>query len=248
MILTSKNKEDFFMNLDSIGLKEKIEHDKSVIIKINLARPATAGHPRTDIKLLSDIIEYIYLNNGTCAIAEAANGYLKQNLESAGLKEVIEKYKVYVIDLDFEEVDEVFVNGEEHFIPRCLKNYGVRIGIPVTSKRPQMVFSNNVKLFVGAVPRMMYQINNTFVDWRPRIHIDLHNSVANLFNAIQDYSPFDFYINGGKAMEENRGEFMFEETLIGDNAVELDIFILNSIFPTVEVPEYLEILKKNRDK
>jgi hypothetical protein len=60
MILTSENESDFFSCLDKIGLKEKIDSDKSVLIKINLARTAQKGHPRTDMKLLSNLIKYVY--------------------------------------------------------------------------------------------------------------------------------------------------------------------------------------------
>lgn len=242
MILTSKNESDFLSCLDKIELKEKINSGKKVLIKINLARPAQMGHPRTDVKLLSDIIRYVYLNGGTCAIAESANGYLRKNLEHEGLEEIIYKYKVEIIDLDFEDVEKLIINEEEHYLPKCLKSYEVRIGIPATSKRSQMLFSNNVKLFVGAVPRRMYQIDNKIVDWRPRVHIDLHKSVANIFSAIQEYSPFNFFINGGTAMDENTGEFKYSEILVGNDAVELDLHVLKNYYSYLEVPEYLKRL------
>jgi hypothetical protein len=243
MILKVKKQINFFSCLDDIGLKKSIIDNKSVLIKVNLARPAEKNHPRTDIKLLSDLIQYIYSNNGTCAIAESANGYLRQNLETAGLSEIIDKYNLSIIDLDLEEVESIIINGEEHYLPQCLNNYGVRIAVPATSKRPQMIFSNNVKLFVGAVPRRMYQIDNKIVNWRPRIHIDLHKSVANIFCAIQGYSPFSFFINGGLAMDENKGEFMYEDTLIGNDGIELDLYILKKYFSYLEIPEYLKRLK-----
>ncbi|MDR3598451.1 DUF362 domain-containing protein [Clostridium sp.] len=244
MILISKTESDYFSCLDKIGLKEKVNIDKNVLIKINLAHPAQKGHPRTDIKLLSNVIQYVYLNGGTCAIAESANGYLKKNLEHEGLGDIISKYQVEIIDLDFEEIEQLSINGEKHYIPKCLRNYGVRIAIPATSKRPQMIFSNNVKLFVGAVPRCMYQIDNKVVDWRPRIHIELHKSVANIFSAIQNYSPFSFFINGGLAMDENEGEFMYEETLIGNDGIELDLHVLEKYYGYLETPEYLKRLQK----
>ncbi len=103
-------------------------------------------------------------------------------MEQAGLASIINKYHVKVIDLDFEETEEIIFNGEEHYIPKCFKVYGIRIGLPATSKREGMVFSNNVKLFVGAVPRRMYQIDNKVVDWRPRVHLDLR---ANIFGSIR---------------------------------------------------------------
>jgi hypothetical protein len=106
-----------------------------------------------------------------------------------------------------------------------------------------MIFSNNVKLFVGAVPRRMYQIDNKIVDWRPRIHRDLHKSVANIFCAIQEYSPFSFFINGGIAMDENNGEFKFNEILVGNNGVELDLHVLKNYYSYLETPEYLKRLQ-----
>lgn len=242
MILSSKNQNEFYLSLDKIGFKERVCNDKSILIKVNLTRPAKPGHPRTDAKLLSEVIQYIYSYGGTCTIAESANGYLRKNLEHAGLSDIISNYNVDVIDLDFEEVEQININGEEHYLPKCLKNYGVRIAIPATSKRPEMVFSNNVKLFVGAVPRNMYQIDNRIVDWRPRVHIDLHKSVANIFCSIQSYSPFCFFINGGLAMAENTGEFRFNEILVGNDGVELDLYVLKNYFSNFEIPDYLKRL------
>lgn len=242
MILSGKNQEEFYQSLDKIGFRDKIISDKSVLIKVNLARPAEPEHPRTDAKLLSEVIEYIYSHGGTCAIAEGANGYLRKNLELAGLSNIISRFHVDVVDLDFEEAEPVTVTGEEHYIPKCLKDYGIRIAVPAAAKRPNMIFSNNVKLFVGAVPRSLYQVDNTFVDWRPRIHIDLHKSVANLFTSIQSYSPFSLFINGGLAMNEGSGEFYFKETLVGDDAVELDLYVLRNYFSNHDIPDYIRRL------
>jgi hypothetical protein len=96
-----------------------------------------------------------------------------------------------------------------------------------------------VKLLVGAVPRRMYQIDNKTVDWRPRVHIDLHKSVANIFRSIQWYSPFTFFINGGLAMSESNGEFCFKEILISNDGIELDLYVLKNYFSGFEIPDYL---------
>ncbi len=242
MILSSKNHDEFYTSLDKMGFREKINRDKSVLIKVNFARPAEPEHPRTDVKILSEVIQYIYSYGGTCAIAESANGYLRKNLEFAGLSNIISYYKVDVIDLDFEEAELITITGEEHYLPKCLKDYGIRIAIPATSKRPNMVFSNNVKLFVGAVPRRMYQVDNKIVDWRPRVHIDLHKSVANIFYSIQSYSPFCLFINGGLAMAENKGEFSFNEILVGNDGVELDLYVLKNFFSNLDTPDYIRRL------
>lgn len=59
------------------------------------------------------------------------------------------------------------------------------------SKHPGMTFSNNVKLFVGAVPRCRY-LNGEGGSPRPRVHADLHRSVANIYRSIMAYAPFHF--------------------------------------------------------
>jgi hypothetical protein len=56
------------------------------------------------------------------------------------------------------------------------------------------------------------------------------------------YAPFDFFINGGKAMIEAQGEIELQETLIGNNAVELDKHFLRQF--NLEVPEYISRLSK----
>lgn len=244
MILKAKSHDEIFNCFDNIGLNEAIKKNNTVFLKVNLARPAEFGHPRTDPLLITQAIRYIEQYNGKCTIGESANGYIKANLEHAGLGKIIKNYGVKVIDLDGEDVDKVMIGGEEHFLPKCLKDFGVRVAIPATSKRPEMIFSNNVKLFVGIIPRRMYQLGDSVVSWRPRIHVDLHKSVANLYRAVQKYSPFGFYINGGVAMDEKVGEFFMEDILIGNDAIELDLFVLKNYFIHHEVPEYLKNLSK----
>ncbi len=245
-MIKSRDKKDLSVLLDTIGLKERICSNQSVLIKINLSRPPVPGHPRTDVALLSKVIQYIYSRGGTCALAEGAKGYLDKNLEEIGLSYVINRYQVKVIDVDLEEADRIIMNGEEHYIPKCFQQYGLRIALPAASKRLGMIFSNNVKLFVGAVPRSMYQINNQIVDWRPRVHLDLHHSVANIYRSIQAYAPFHYYINGGLAMSEDVGEFPLKDILIGDDGVELDFHVLKNYFESVEPPEYLLQLLNER--
>lgn len=241
MIIKVDEQKNLFSSLDEIGLKNSIIKNNSVLIKVNLCRPAEPGHPRTDPNLLIKVIEYIMLCGGKCTIAESANGYLKRNLEIMGLNSIMGKYDVEVIDLDFEDVIKIEIEDEEHYVPKCFINYGVRIGIPATSKRPEMIFSNNVKLFVGAVPRRMYQIGES-TTWRPRVHVNLHKSVANIYRAIQQYAPFEFFINGGVAMDEHKGEFLLKEILLSNDGLELDFYILNNIFNSHEIPGYIKKL------
>lgn len=239
MFLSVGSSDALHAALDEIGLGNAIEEGGSVLIKINLARPPKPGHPRTDPELLTEMIRYASHLGARCAVVEGADGFLTQNLEHIGLGGVVEEYGVQVVDLDLEEADCVAVDGEEHYLPRCLKDYAVRVGMPATSKRTGMTFSNNIKLFVGAVPRRMYQEGEP-AHGRPRVHVDLHKSVANIYRAVMAFAPFGFFINGGKAMFEGQGEIELLQVLVGDDALELDRFVLDQF--GIDPPGYTERL------
>jgi len=245
MFLTSNNNQELFKNIKEIGLTHEIMNNGDVLIKINLGRPAI-NRPRTDMTLLRTVVNYIYKNGGKCAIAEGVDGFLTENLIASGFEDVLKQYKIKVIDIDLEDYDELLSYGEQHYVPKCFQEYPVRIAIPATSKREGMIYSNNIKLFVGAVPRKMYQLDATNVGKgvpRPKIHLNLHLSVANLFLAVQKYSPFQFFINGGLSFNENIGEFNFSEVFVGNNALELDCHIFQTFFNNCEYPDYLDILQ-----
>jgi uncharacterized protein (DUF362 family) len=153
MILSITKDSTLYTAFDEIGLGTAIREGGSVLIKINLSHPPEPLHPRTDPALLAQVIKYVARHEALCALAEGAGGFLQQDIESIGFGEMVKEYHVKVIDLDGEDADCIIVGGEEHYLPKCLKDYAVRLGIPAISKRPGMIFSNNVKLFVGAVPR-----------------------------------------------------------------------------------------------
>lgn len=243
MFLKSVNNHELLKNIDKIGLTYEIMNKRDVLIKINLSSPYTINLPRTDMTLLNTVVNYIYENGGRCAIAEGANNYLTKNLIASGFEDMLKRYKIKVIDIDSEDCDEVLSYGEQHYIPKCFQEYPVRIAIPAISKREGMIYSNNIKLFVGAVPRKKYQLDAANDVPRPKIHQNLHLSVANLFLAVQKYSPFQFYINGGLSFHENIGEFNFTETFVGNNALELDCHIFQSFFNDCDYPDYLDILQ-----
>jgi len=241
----SSSEQKLFKDLDTFGLKSDIEIKGKVLIKINLARVYWQNHPRTDISILKQLITYIYQNGGTCAIAEGANGYLQKNLYTSGLEELLKLHKVKIIDADIEDYDEVVSNGERHYIPKIFKEYPVRIAMPSASKRVGMHYSNNIKLFVGAVPRKMYQLDDGEVIGhapRARLHQNLDQSIANLFMAMKEYSPFHYYVNGGLSYNENIGEFNFDEILIGNDALKLDLHVFQKYFSDCVCPDYLGIV------
>ena len=57
-----------------------------------------------------------------------------------------------------------------------------------------------------------------------------------------EYAPFHYYVNGGRALIEGRGEFELEPFLVGDDAVELDAHILDVY--GLDPPEYIEMLRE----
>jgi len=249
MFLTSDNEQKLFENLKIIGLKNEIKN-KDILIKINLSGVYKKNHPRTDIAIIKTLINYIYQNGGKCAISEGSSGCLTENLVASGIGEILKKFNVKVINVDLlDEFEKVDSYGECHYIPRCFREYPVRIAVPSASKREGLIYSNNIKLFFGAVPRKMYQLDSSAVPIgvpRPKLHQNLHLSIANLFLAIQNYSPFQFYINGGLAYNENKGEFFLTETFIGNDALELDCHLFQTFFNDCEYPDYLDILKTRR--
>ena len=245
MFLTSKTEENLYINFEKIGLKNDVKNN-NVLIKINLARVYRKNHPRTDMCLLQKLVTFIYQNGGKCAITEASDGYLTENLITSGFNDLLNYYDIKVIDVDLADCDEVLTHDECHFIPKCFQEYSVRIGFPATSKREEMLYSNNIKLFFGAVPRSKYQLDNNIASNgapRPKLHKNLHSSIVNIFLTINNYSPFKYYINGGLSYNEKIGEFTLSETYIGNNALELDNQLFETYFNDCEYPEYLNILK-----
>jgi len=246
MFLTSITVDELHNNFESIGLKKEINTKNEVLIKINLARVYQKNHPRTDMILLKTLINYIYQNGGKCAIAEDSDGFLRDNLINSGLEDIMNSYNIRVIDIDCEDCDEVISYDEHHYIPKCFRDYPVRIALPATSKRVNMYYSNNIKLFVGAVSRKMYQLDGTALEKhapRPKLHQNLDLSISNLFLAIKEYSPFQFYMNGGLSFNENIGEFNITETYVGNDALELDCHLFQRFFSDCEYPDYINILK-----
>jgi len=243
--LTSSNDQELKNNFEIIGLKNEVKNN-DVLIKINLSGIRQKNHPRTDMTLLKAVVDYIYQNGGKCAITEGTSGNLTENLIASGFGGVLKHYGVKVINTEIEECCKVVSYGENHYLPKCFEKYPVRIAIPATSKRNDMLYSNNVKLFVGAVPKKLYQLDDSDVPIdvpRPRLHQNLHLSVANLFFAVNEYSPFQFYVNGGLSYNENIGEFTFAETFVGNDALEMDLHLFQNYFSDCEYPDYLDILK-----
>jgi len=145
-----------------------------------------------------------------------------------------------LLDLDEAEVEQVTApDGQIHYLPTCLRDFDIRVALPSTSLRLGMVFSNNVKLFVGLVPRAYYQDGLPGVP-RPRIHTDLHRSIASLYQAVMSYAPFHFFVNGGAILIAGSDVTRLERNLVSDDGLELDRYVLREL--GLSSPEYIERL------
>jgi len=230
--------------LINLGAADLLQPGNSAVIKINLPHPPTAVRPRTHPDLVRTVVSIIRARGASCAIAEGTNGFLAQNIESIGLTDFVKENEVELIDLDLmEDIETITIGDELHHIPRCLADFTCRIAIPVTTWLPEMIFSNNVKLFVGAVPLRLYQEgaeNGRSARWR--VHIDLHKSVANIYRAVMQFCPFQFFVNGGTTATRVTGVFDLPHVFVGNDAVELDEALLTEI--KGERPEYLDFLKR----
>lgn len=230
--------------LKNLGAADLLQPGHSAVIKINLSHPPASYRPRTHPDLIRAVASIIRSRGASCAIAEGANGFLAQNIESIGLADFIKENEIKLIDLDLmEDIETITIGDELHHIPRCLADFTCRIAIPATTWLPEMIFSNNVKLFVGAVPLRLYQEgakDDHSARWR--VHIDLHRSVANIYRAIMQFCPFQFYINGGTAATRVAGVFDLPHVFVGNDAMELDEVLLTET--KGERPEYLDLLKK----
>ena len=240
MILTAHSQAELDGVFRSIGMQAALTRAASMALKINLSSPPTAGHPRTDPHLIALLVDYADRVGVTTTVIEGADGHLEQNLRLVGLGEWLDDGRMACVDTDGAAVKTIRVpDGEVHYLPQCLLDFDLRVALPVTSQRPNQTFSNNVKLFVGIVPRRYYQDGTLGVP-RPRIHTDLHRSVANLYCAVQRFAPFHFFVNGAPLAVHGSSADSLGKYLVSDNGLELDRYVLSEL--GLEIPEYIERL------
>jgi len=113
MILSVAKDSTLHTAFDQIGFGTAVREGGSVLVKINLAHQPEPLHPRTDPSLLLQVIQYITCHAAQCAIAEGADGFLPQNIESIAFGEVVKKYHLKLIDLDLEDADCIIIDGEK---------------------------------------------------------------------------------------------------------------------------------------
>ncbi len=239
----SQNQEISKLFVDT-KLESNHINSKKILIKINLARPPKENHPRTDAILLKKVVEYFLEKNCFINIVESADGYLKENLRIIGLLDYFIDNEIKITEVDDESPLKISINNQAIFIPDIFRKFDCRISLPCASKRKDMLFSNNIKNFVGAIPRKYYLNPDCKERWRAKLHESLTDSVCNVYMAFEKVSKFDYYINGGNAYSESKGTFNLDSYYLSDNAIELDEYIYKKYFHDIEEPEYLKKIKE----
>ncbi|MHA1212222.1 MAG: hypothetical protein ACTSSH_07155, partial [Candidatus Heimdallarchaeota archaeon] len=81
---------------------------------------------------------------------------------------------------------------------------------------------------------------------RDTLHDDLHASVAEIYNAVEKYSPFDLYICDGRTILHGEAEvgipMQWGKIIVTDNAVEADLLVLDLL--EKPRPKYLDLIRK----
>lgn len=215
-----------------------------VLVKINLADPPAEYKPKADPRLLQQLIRTIIRYTGRCTVCECAQGRLEHYMRSLGFGTWIDSRELRVLDLDLEPDNRLVTVTNEfgtYALPECLREYDFRIAFATASKREQCVFSNCVKLFVGIIPYRTLQLySKEFPGWRPKLHMDLHNQICGVYQALTQTAPFHLFLSGGNAYKEGHGKFSIGLYHASD-AVALDLMVLHHEF-RLPIPLYLQML------
>lgn len=239
-------------------LKEKYGNElligKKVFLKPNMGYPKPSPFT-TSLKLILMVIEVLHkLKPQEIIIGEGStskNSAL-EIFSQVGLTETLKEYKVTLIDLnELESIDVELKNGSIHHLPAFLEKIDLRISLPVIKfyddDQGETFLSNTIKNFFGLPPKKKYQKSSDSFK-RDDLHNDLHKSVAEIFQAVEQYSPFDFYICDGLEIlysEAEKGDpYKWGKIILSDNALEADLKVLELL--KKPMPRYIKLLKEKR--
>lgn len=241
MIRRAETCTDLIGQFEPVGLLDKISGStKSVAIKVNLPRPPKVNRPRTDFNLLKSVMMALRDYGHKVTIIECANGLLEDNLRSIGFGSYISERICDFKDLDRQMASKYYTeDGSAHYLPNCLSEFDVRIAIPCTHYGDKLIFSNNIKTFIGLLP-IPYYSEDIAVNWRPRLHTNIHLSIADVFWIVDRYFKFDFFINGGNCYIYSTNVSRLPGYFLSDDPIELDKHIATLL--GLKIPEYLQII------
>ncbi|NHK33011.1 MAG: DUF362 domain-containing protein [Asgard group archaeon] len=246
-----KNAKKYFFD----WLKEKYGPEllvgKKVFLKPNMGYPKPSPYT-TSLGLIEMVVDVlsdfepceIIIGEGSTSKYSALDIY-----SQVGLAEILAKYEVTLIDLnEIESTDVKLKNGSIHYLPAFLNEIELKISLPVIKfyddDQGETFLSNAIKNFFGLPPKAKYrQSTDSFK--RDDLHSDLHKSVAEIFQAVEQYSPFDYYICDGLEIlygEATKGvPYKWEKIILSNNALEADLKVLELL--KKPLPRYLKLIQ-----
>jgi len=243
--------KEFLKYIEKLFGKNLLKN-KKVFLKPNMGYPKKAPFT-TSIEIIKGIVEEvtnsdakeILIGEGSTSTSTAL-----ENFKVTGLIDALKEYNVEFIDLNTQESTEVILeNGSKHFLPNLLKEMDLRVSLPVikyyNDNEGEFFLSNAIKNFFGLPPKEKYQIERGSYK-RDNLHSNLHQSVAEIFQAVEKFSPFHIYVCDGFLTlfgfaDEGKPE-EWGKILLADNAIEADEKILEIM--DKPLPRYLKILTR----
>ncbi|NHJ38724.1 MAG: DUF362 domain-containing protein [Asgard group archaeon] len=251
-----KEAKDCFLN----WLEEKFGNElligKKIFLKPNMGYPKKSPYT-TSLKIIKIVVDTlnkfkaqeIIIGEGSTSAYTA-----KEIFKEIGLYKALKGYKVTFVDLnELESIEVKLGNNSIHYLPAFLKEIDLRISIPVIKfyddEQGETFLSNTIKNFFGLPPKIKYKKSSDSYK-RDDLHHDLHKSVAEIFQAVEQYSPFDFYICDGLKIlygEAEKGEpFKWGKIILADNAIEADLKVLELL--KKPLPRYLKLIMEKEKK
>ena len=236
------------------GKKYKKENfsEKRILLKPNIGYPKPAPYT-TSMEVIKATVEVIteqvpkeiIIGEGSTSKSSALN-----NFKIIGLMDKLRDYQISYIDFndyDFERI--VIKNGTYHYLPKILKEVDIRISLPIIKfyfdDNNEIFLSNALKNYFGLPPKEKYkEAKDSFK--RDSLHSDIHQSVVEIYQAVQKYVPFDLIICDGIDIllgEGSLGEpYHWGKIILAEGEIEADLKVLELL--KKPLPRYLRMLTK----
>jgi len=245
--------EDFFQQIEQQHGK-KLLRNKKVFLKPNIGYPKPAPFT-TSLEVLEQVVETVYEAGAKeIIIAEGSTSHSSalENFKLLGFKEALQNFPISFVDLAEEESVAITIRKEvTHFLPTILLEMDYRLSLPVikfyNDDEGKLFLSNAVKNFFGLPPKARYKsFEHSYM--RDALHKDLHQSVADIYLAVEKFAPFHLYICDGmkllKGFAEEGAVESWGKIIIATNAVEADLKVLELL--QRPPPRFLGLLKNEK--
>ncbi|NHJ84346.1 MAG: DUF362 domain-containing protein [Asgard group archaeon] len=226
--------------------------NQTILLKPNLGYPKPSPYT-TSLELVKTIVEALNnLHVKKIIIAEGSTSTSSalENFKTIGVYDTLKDFQIDYLDFNTCEFSKVNSDSNvTHYLPTILKEVDLRISVPVIKfyydDQKEIFLSNAIKNFFGLPPKQMYQKSEES-HMRDSLHQDLHKSVAEIYLAVESFSPFDLFICDGTQIlhgEASIGEPLdWGKIILSDNAIAADLKVLDLL--QKPKPRYLKYLTK----